>query len=327
VVGLERLAEFEGSRPRLPKGEITDQLSARTVDSADEGSPGPLRQPHLAPLLGHIHLPKTGGTSVMEVLSAYYGSAHKNLYFNNPPTTFVYQNDQVAEFVQDVGVKAFSSHFVRRFPPVLAGRPVYYITSLRDPVQQFISYITDTRKRYATFTDPVLVSHLPPRMPELTIRDCARWILDRPSTVFLNFRDNYATNFYACSSVLDSYGLEYADPRYRSVRSRTARDILSRFLMVGITECLDESWTLLRWRAAKVGIDLPNVRMPVRNVSANLRESLDWIHAGDEVGARLLDSIREDLSLYRWARRRFRRQRLRFMLENQLSAVKRLVRV
>lgn len=259
------------------------------------------------PLLAHIHNPKTAGSSFRRVLDEYYGPAHIHLYFDNS-TTFVYENNELTELVRGPSIKAFSSHFVRRFPSVLAGRPVYYVTFLRDPIQQFISYISYTRKYYAAIHEPILLSHLPPQMAALTIRESARWILDGADTSFRSFRENYTTNFFARYPLLDSHGFDYADPRYRNARVNAARRVLSRFLLVGITEYMDESWYLLRRRAAKIGIELPDVRLPVENVTADQRESLDWIHADDEVGRKLLDSVREDLTLYRWALNRFRLQ-------------------
>ena len=258
------------------------------------------------PLLAHIHSPKTAGSSFRRALDENYQQAHVHLYFDNS-TTFVYENAELAELVRDPSIKAFSSHFVRRFPPVLAGRPVHYVTFLRNPIEQFISYITYTRKHYAAISDLVLLDHLPPKMTGLSIRESARWILDGPDSAFRNFRENYATNFYARYSLFDWHGLDYADSGYRTERLKAAQNILSRFLLVGIAECLDESWRLLRHRAERIGIELRDVRIPTENVTADQREPLDWIRADDEVGGKLLDSVREDLSLYSWGLDQFQR--------------------
>ena len=122
-----------------------------------------LREPPMkVPLLAHIHAPKTAGSAFRRALDENYQQAHVHLYFDNS-TTFVYENAELAELVRDPSIKAFSSHFVRRFPPVLAGRPVQYVTFLRNPIEQFISYITYTRKHYAAIKDLVLLDHLRPR--------------------------------------------------------------------------------------------------------------------------------------------------------------------
>jgi hypothetical protein len=271
------------------------------------------------PILAHIHAPKTAGSSLRKALDEYYGQGHIHLYFDNS-TTFVYGNRELAELVRDPSIKAFSSHFVRRFPPVLADRPVYYVTFLRNPVQQFISYITYTRKHYRGIPDRVLLEHLPPQMPCLSIRECAQWILDGPDSSFRNFRENYATNFYARYPVFDAHGFDYADRRYRNERLRAAQNVLSNFLLVGISEYLDEGWRLLRHRAAQIGIQLPDVRIPIENVTADQRDSLDWIRADDEVGGKLLESVREDLFLYSWGLDQFRRSAE--LLEDSVTSAK-----
>jgi len=144
----------------------------------------------------------------------------------------------------------------------------------------------------------VLLSHLPPRMPELSIRECARWILRGEAGVFRNFQENYATNFFARYLLADTCGLDYGAAEYRRKRLGAAHQVLGGFLMVGICERMDESWSLLRRRAASAGIPLPQAAIPKQNVTAAERDSLDWIHGDDEVGRNLLRSVQEDSELY-----------------------------
>jgi hypothetical protein len=262
---------------------------------------------NLAPVLAHIHVPKCAGTSVRKVLEDDLGQSHLALYFGNS-TTFVYEDAQIAAFLRPHAVTAFSSHFMRRFPFELGNRRIHYVTFLREPVQQFISYITYAKKNYAAIQEPVLLSHLPPDMPNLSIRECARWILDGDCRVFRNFRENYATNFFARYPVLESHGFSYSDKRYRRIRLRTAQAELSNFLFVGISEQMDKSWQLLRLRAKAVGMTLPDMHIPQENYSWELRGDLSWIDRGDDVGRKLLHSVAEDAKLYRWALDRFERQ-------------------
>jgi hypothetical protein len=262
---------------------------------------------HLAPVLGHIHVPKCAGTSVRKVLDETLGSGHLALYFGNC-TTFIYEDAQLADFVRPETVKAFSSHFVRRFPPELGNRRIHYVTFLREPVQQFISYITFTKKNYAVLNEPVLISHLPPEMPNLSVRECARWILNGDRRVFRNFRENYTSNFFARYPVLHSRGFTYSDERYQRIRLRAAKAELDKFLFVGISEQMDRSWQLLRSRADAIGITLPDMHIPQENPSSELRDDLSWINPNDEVGRKVLDSIAEDRKLYRWALDRFESQ-------------------
>ncbi|MDQ6676878.1 MAG: hypothetical protein M3Z09_06240 [Acidobacteriota bacterium] len=260
------------------------------------------------PVLAHIHVPKSSGSSLRKALDTTFSqAAHLWLYFDHD-TDFVYHDDQIADLVTEPSVRAFSSHFVRRFPPELAQRRMHYVTFLREPVQQFISYITYTKKHYAAIKHPVLLSQLPPDMPNLSIQECARWILAGDQTGFRNFRENYATNFFARYTVLESSGFSYSDARYRAIRLDAAREVLNKFLFTGISERMDESWRLLRSKAAAAGIWLPDMGITHENVSAEMRDGLSWVSMDDSVGRALLTSVAEDQQLYRWAVDRFDEQ-------------------
>jgi len=277
-----------------------------------------------APVLAHIHVPKCAGTSFRYLLNDVFPKGHLNLYFEpgtgrSLPTTFVYSDAEIAAFTAADSVKAFSSHFVRRFPGSLSGRPAYYVTFLRDPVRQFISYLGFTRQEFHNIVDPDLLSHLPPNMPELSLRDCARWLIQQNTDKFLNFRENYTTNFFARYEAQSRYGFDYCDRRYRGTRLYVARQVLRRFLFVGICEQMDDSWLLLRHKLASLGVSTSPLPMRRDNASEERNEDLSWLGTHDEVGREVLDSMREDLSLYRWARRRFHRQ---FATEMQSVAIR-----
>lgn len=51
-----------------------------------------------------------------------------------------------------------------------------------------------------------------------------------------NFRENYTTNFFARYEMASSSGVQYADRRYRRLRQRVARQVLRRFLLLGMTD-------------------------------------------------------------------------------------------
>ena len=113
--------------------------------------------------------------------------------------------------------------------------------------------------------------------------------------LFSKFSGKLRDQFLRSLSAFRRHGFDYADRRYRNERLKAAQNVLSNFLLVGIAEYLDEGWRLLRHRAEQIGIQLPDVRIPTENVTADQRDSLDWIRADDEVGGKLLDSVREDL--------------------------------
>jgi hypothetical protein len=82
-----------------------------------------------------------------------------------------------------------------------------------------------------------------------------------------------------------------------------------RFFFVGIFKCMDESWRLLAYTWRNVGWEIPAMaRVPYHNISDKRNESLSWLHARDEVGGRVLASVKSDRRLYQWARCRFERK-------------------
>jgi hypothetical protein len=191
-------------------------------------------------------------------------------------------------FRQNPEVAAFSSHHVRIFAPRLNGRPALYVTFLRDPVQQFISYMTHAKKHYAEYWHPSVLEALPPHTPEMSLREIARWILTQNRDIA--FRENYNVNFFTRHSMPEG-----------GDRLSQAQEVLDGFLFVGITERMDESVRKLRRIAEMQGISFPERAVGMVNISSDFRDGLEWIHPDDEVGAMLLDSVGADRKLYEWA--------------------------
>src|SRR5215831_16761274 len=146
-----------------------------------------------APLIAHIHVPKTAGTSFRSMLENRFGSNHGNLYVDD--TFFVYPETEVEAFVAArPGLRSLSSHFIRTYPPRIARREVLYVTFLRKPVEQFISYLTYTKKHHDKIPDPGLLECLPQGAAEMPLREIARWVLTHPK---VPFHENYLVNYFA----------------------------------------------------------------------------------------------------------------------------------
>jgi sulfotransferase famil protein len=267
-----------------------DSLPAGLFAFAELGGMQTAEEP--APVLAHIHVPKCAGTSLRNLLERHLGTKHMRLYVDD--TYFVYADSEVRiSLLSDPHMRAFSSHHVRRFPPWLAGHRMLYVTFLRDPVEQFVSYMTHIKKHYAGITAQSLLEAVPPDTPRLGLRDFAKWLLTNERDV--PFRENHNVNFFARHTAPNA-----AD------RLHAAKNALEGFLFVGITECMDESMRQLRALAESAGLDFPADAIAVENTSNELRDDLSWIHPSDEVGSLLLRSVELDRQLYDWAAARLK---------------------
>ncbi|MGC9947965.1 MAG: sulfotransferase family 2 domain-containing protein [Bryobacteraceae bacterium] len=245
------------------------------------------------PVLAHIHVPKCAGTSFRALLERYFGPGHLTLYVDD--TYFVYGDEALRSYlVQDPTIQGFSSHHVRMFPHWLAGREMLYVTFLRDPIQQFVSYMTHIKKHYAGITSQSLLEAVPPDAPRLTLREFARWLLTQDRDI--PFRENHNVNFFA----------RHSSPMAVD-RLEAAKSALERFFFVGITERMEESIAKLRKLVRTVGLDFPPDPVLIENTSSEFRDDVSWINPDDEVGLLLLRSVEKDRQLYEWAAARLER--------------------
>ena len=248
------------------------------------------KNPAPAPIVAHIHVPKCAGTSFRALLERHFGPRHLGLYVND--TYFVYGAEVLrSHLLQDPRIWGLSSHHVRVFPRWLAGREMLYVTFLRDPIEQFVSYMTHIKKHYLKITSPSLLEAVPPNAPQLTLREFARWLLTQERDI--PFRENHNVSFFS----------RHSAPAAED-RLQAAKAALSEFFFVGITERMEESIVKLRTRVRNAGLEFPASPAPVENTSADYRDDVNWIHPDDEVGSLLLRSVEKDRQLYDWARAR-----------------------
>lgn len=265
-----------------------DSIGAKLFAFAEVGGFGGTAT--ATPVLAHIHVPKCAGTSFRVMLVKDQGARHLPLYVDD--TYYVYGEETIRSYLlQNPKLLGFSSHHVRTFPRWMAGREMLYVCFLRDPVQQFVSYMTHIQKFNAVLTESLLAA-VPPDAPRLTLREIARWLVTNGRDV--PFRENHNVNFFTRHSAP-------AAPD----RLEAAKAALSRFFFVGITERMEESMRKLRVLARAAGVDLPLGPLPVENVSNDYRDDLSWICEGDEAGRLLLRSVEDDRRLYDWALARF----------------------
>jgi hypothetical protein len=245
------------------------------------------RRAQTSPVLAHIHVPKCAGTSLRVLLTRHFGPRHLPLYVDD--TYFVYGEDALRSYLlQDSEILGLSSHHVCAFPRWLAGRQMLYVTFLRDPIQQFVSYMTHVKKHYSAITSKSLLEAVPPDAPRLALREFAKWLLTQDRDI--PFRENHNVNFFSRHSAP-------AAPD----RLEAAKAALDGFFFVGITERMEDSMRKLRALTREAGLDFPPGPIPVENTSAEYRDDLSWINPDDEVGSLLLRSVEKDRQLYDWA--------------------------
>ncbi len=92
----------------------------------------------MRPLFIHMHVPKSGGTSLNQLLSQWFSGRMEWVYFDDP-LRIVTREELEALVAKKQHLDCITSHHFRFFPPVIAGRPALYITFLREPVDYFIS--------------------------------------------------------------------------------------------------------------------------------------------------------------------------------------------
>lgn len=221
-----------------------------------------------------------------------FGSFYPNYDFDEPSLA--------AAGLADRRLRALSTHNIRRFPPRSCGRTMRYFTVLRDPLEQYLSYLHYMQQVQGEITNAAAAERLPPNCAALSSREFTAWLLERPQ-LFAE-RENAQTNFLAEYAWRE----RAADPAdlaaYRRERLAVAVEILNGFAMVGTVERLPESLTLLRRRAVAWGFALlPADAVGRENVTQRARDDRSWIGEHDDVGRRLLASMADDRALYAYA--------------------------
>jgi len=266
-------------------------------------------------LLVHVHIEKTAGTALADWFRHTQPGGHGLIY---PRVSSSFYLDESAlrqvGFIAETRVRSVSSHYFRVFPERALGRRMRYVTLLREPLSQYLSFCNYERQLYPTITDPGKLAELPPNAHQLSAREFTEWLLDQPDDI--PFRENYQTNY------LTSYVWRTASGRgpqpgtvkarwddadwsaYRSERVELGKRVLRDFAAVGVVERMHDSLSLWSKRAATWGIELGPLDQVERvNVTPELQQDLRWIDRADSVGRRLLEALEDDRELHAFAGR------------------------
>ncbi len=269
-----------------------------------------------APVLVHVHMLKCAGCSVRRLFGLNFGDRHFNMYDWDP--AFVLEPDEITRLLlAQPAIASISSHGIRSFPPLLGSRVPLYVTFLRDPATQLLSYIKYVKNEWATLSDEHR-RRLPPDGEAMPMREFARWLVTSSDETLFN-RD-YAVRYVTEIVLRDELrGLQRHLGDHAALTSalnklqgpvdvELAISVLEGFFFVGLVEEMHESMALLRERLAPYGFELETDEYRRENISPQRGGGAEWLTENDEVGRLVLQSLRKDYRLYNHFKARFREQ-------------------
>jgi hypothetical protein len=103
------------------------------------------------PLLIHVHLPRSAGTTLNSLLEQWFEDRFLRWY--DPDPSRIYSIEEIEEKLLSMpGIGCIASRSIRTYPRSICGRPARYITFLRAPIDRIISNCTYTLKNYGDFS-------------------------------------------------------------------------------------------------------------------------------------------------------------------------------
>jgi hypothetical protein len=244
------------------------------------------------PILLHAHIPKTAGESFIDLLVRSFG-ARAYRYEHSDPNFVITPNDLERLFFDRPDLIAFSSHHIRAFPRVLAGRQALYFTILREPTERYISLLKYIRRNFLEFS-PEAQRFWPADTPDCTLLKLAEHALRQLGP---ESQSSLQTRFF-CHPCYVEVPLGYDMCAYGVNSYILASGCLDRFFLVGILEEMERTLELLVAKLSKVGISLSVSEMEKINVTKVLGEELDWLDADDPIGRQVLQANINDSRIY-----------------------------
>jgi hypothetical protein len=245
------------------------------------------------PILLHAHIPKTAGESFIDLLVRNFGARAYRYEHSDP--NFVLTPEQLECLLVDRSdLVAFSSHHIRVFPRVLAGRTALYFTMLRHPTETFISLLKYVRRNFFKFSFDAQ-RFWPTSTSTFTLRQLAEHALLQLGP---DSQSCLQTRFF-CHPAYVEIPIGYDMSAYGVNSYILASDCLDRFFQVGIVEEMERTLEVLAAKLAKVGISLPFTVIEKINLTRVLDKELDWLNADDRVGRQVLLANINDSRLYK----------------------------
>ncbi len=251
------------------------------------------RRDALSPLLVHVHMQKTGGQSVNEFLRKY--SLRRMLFFfdeeHKPGQWDVFERAANNKRPEPI---VFTSHVMRyTFPPLLGGRLALYFSLFRHPYDVLLSYVKYIRKCYELQL-PSTKRILPADIKEMSVEQIMKWYLRNP------LLEHFAGH------ILPVFHLTQMDDLER------AKQLVSRFLFIGITEEMPRSMAVLKRKLAPYGFVFPDIAWEWRNTTADVELGGYDVRKDKEFLAYADKHLAHEVAFYEWARERFERDAARY---------------
>jgi 2-polyprenyl-3-methyl-5-hydroxy-6-metoxy-1,4-benzoquinol methylase len=244
------------------------------------------------PILVHAHIPKTAGESFIDLLVRNFGMRAYRFEHGDP--NFVLTPEELERlFVDRPDLIAFSSHHIRVFPTVLAGRTALYFTILRDPTERFVSLLKYVRRNFFEFSFEAQ-RFWPDDTPDCSLRKLAEYALLQ---IGPDSQSCLQTRFF-CHPAYCEVPLGYDMCAYGVNSYILASGCLDHFFLVGIMEEMERTLEVLAAKLAKVGISLPIASIDKINATKVLDKELDWLNSDDRVGRQVLLANINDSRIY-----------------------------
>jgi len=231
-----------------------------------------------------LHIHKTAGSSLREYLLDKFARDEACRLPWELPAVLERSASELAAY------RAIAGHY-GYFLEGIIGKPLVYVTMLRDPVERTISAFYDQRWR----EDLWLHQHI----KDMTLDD---YVFDRiGAREVMNFQtcslafDDVDRHYHGLGDLWRDEGRTWATLGDRSLLE-LAKSRLERFAFVGLQDRFEESLRLL---AYTFGWPLPD-RTPRANVRRNVREELS-----ERTLARIHELTALDQELYDFAKQRF----------------------
>lgn len=254
------------------------------------------------PMLVHVHVPKTAGISIRKVLETTFPNRvlpvdHRVHRGNHGNLTTIH-----SLLLAHSQFDALCSHLFRfSYPSVVAGRLMLYFTFLRNPADQFKSYVRFLKYSRSQFGPEDNLPFLG-EIGGMTLVEIARALMDGRKHGDLDVRWFMPCRFFGLT--------DQSEPVIRR---------LMGFVSVGIFERMEESLRLLKAKLAPYEIDLAVESVPKLNASRgagfggdsrppDYQQQEMELDAFSELHDFLVRHHASDFEVYRWALSSFEAQ-------------------